>query len=110
MGFLVGFIFGGILGWIHPGAHEAVSCAFVGNRIILLARGFHSCLRVWNRGADSTIGSGVEAVNRSIDAGHVLGRRTVENKRRAQIMTIRSEAKRLSSAPAESGNHQLAIR
>src|SRR5215467_8694090 len=107
MGLLVGFI---SIGRIFSCTHEAMFCPIVGDRIVFLASLLHPCFSVRNGGANTGIVAGITTVHRSINGGDILGWRAIKDKRGAKVMAIRSKAERLTSAPAEAGNRQFAVR
>src|SRR5712675_543946 len=101
-GFAVGFA--GVGGF--AGAHEAVACAFIGYWLEGFAGGFHVLNCFGKCRVDSRVVSGIEAVDRGLNARHrvLVGWWPVENKRSGKIGAIGSEAKGLPAAPTIPGH------
>src|SRR5205823_4125671 len=53
-------------------AHKSVSCAFISDRVIGLARLFHQLLALGHRRRHARIATAIEAIDRSLDPGNRL--------------------------------------
>src|SRR6266436_6892940 len=94
------------------GAHEAVSRAFVGHNVVGLAGGLHLCDGIGDHRANARVISGVEAVDRRLDARHrvFIRWRAVENKSGRQVGAISGKAESLAATPTKAANKELAVR
>src|SRR5437773_7567058 len=93
-------------------AHEAMSGAVVGHRLVGLPGLLHQLGGFWDGGIDAFVVAAVKAIHRAVDAGDVLfpvRARAVECKPGFDVPVVRRKSKRLSAAPAESAHRHLAV-
>jgi hypothetical protein len=103
-----GFVGGGGVGGF-AGAHEAVSCAFVGYGLVFFACCFHGIGGGGEGGADAGVVAGVEAIDGRGDGGDVSGAGAVEDEGGGEVFAVSGEGEGLAATPAESCDGDLSV-
>ena len=103
-----GFIGGAGVGGF-AGAHEAVACSVVGDRVVFFASGLHGFGGGGDGSADTGVVAGVEAVDGGGDGGDVRGPWAVEDEGCGEVFAVSGEGEGFASTPAEAGDGDLAV-
>src|SRR5215469_4671386 len=98
-----------LVAWVFTGAHESVARAVVGYGIVECAGGFHGIFCRGNRGAYARVVTGIEAIDGRGNGGDIRRSRAVEDECGAKVLAVGGEGEGLCTAPAESGDCNLAI-
>ena len=104
-----GLVAGDRVGGVFPGAHEAVTGAVVGHRLVFLAGGLHGGDGAGNGGSDAGVVAGVETVHGSGDGGDVCGAGTVKDEGRGEIVAVSGEGEGFAAPPAEADDREGAV-
>jgi hypothetical protein len=91
------------------GAHEAVACSVVGDRLIFFPCCFHGFGSGGDGGADAGVIAGVEAVDGGGDGGDVRRARAVEDEGGGEVFAMSGEGEGFSSSPAEACDGDLSV-
>ena len=95
-----------------PAPHKTVTRAGVRFGLKYLAHAGQGAVGCRNRRVDARVVPTIETIDRSVDPrelGHVSRPSPVKNESRREILVVGREAKRLRSAPAESGDKNLSV-
>jgi len=103
------FVAGHGVAGVFAGTHEAVTCAVVGDGLILFASGLHGDGGCGEGGTDACVVAGVEAIDRGGDRRDVRGSRAIEDKGGGEIFAVSGEGEGFASSPAEAGDGDLAV-
>ncbi len=86
--------------------------AFVFDRLVGFAGGFHHGFRFGNGGVHAVVVAAVEAIDRAFDFGDVFGvfrTGAIEDEGGFQFRTVDGEAEGLRTAPAKTGHGEFAV-
>ena len=107
--FAGGLVAGYGVGGVFASAHEAVTCAIVGDGFIFFACGLHGFDGGRNGGSDAGVVASVEAIDRSVDGGYIRWAGAVEDEGSGEVFAVGGEGECFTAAPAEAGDSEFSV-